>query len=110
MASLLFPRPLIVGLLFCNLWLFPLRPVFAFSSITTSKMSFQTTGDDFQSFCSSIGLSDEQASGLKPMLGTNSDNSSDAALQIACQTAQVSLGTEQVNISPLNQTVVEENW
>lgn len=109
-----FPRRLIAGLFFCNLWLVPLRPVFAFavSSVTTSKMSFQTTGDEFQSFRSSIRLSDEQASRLKSRLdqATNIDNSSNAALQIACQTAQVSLGNDQVNVSPLNQTVVEENW
>lgn len=75
-------------------------------------MAIHNTTTTFESFCGSVGLSDEQTLSFVGRLNqaTNNTSSSGAMLQDACQVAQIALGIEKVNLSPLNQTVVEENW
>lgn len=38
------------------------------------------------------------------------DGNSSTNLELACLAAQTALGVDQVDTSPLNQTVVDENW
>lgn len=64
-------------------------------------------------FCLSIGLSEEDSilvqSKLegKPPTDTTQPN---LLLDVCCLTARLLLGLEKVDLSPLNQTVVSENW
>ncbi|KAH6701360.1 hypothetical protein BKA61DRAFT_561607 [Leptodontidium sp. MPI-SDFR-AT-0119] len=66
------------------------------------------TNAAFAVFGKSIGLSELAVR----TLGDKSANISNSveALTVACQTAQESLGAAQVDTTPLNQTVVDENW
>ncbi|KAI1139188.1 Glucooligosaccharide oxidase [Hypoxylon sp. FL0543] len=67
---------------------------------------------DILSFLGSIGLSSSQSQTLKGRYDAALGNGSSPGeiLGVACQAAQESLGTAQVNISPLNQTLADENW
>ncbi|KAI1776756.1 FAD-binding domain-containing protein [Hypoxylon cercidicola] len=62
-----------------------------------------TMDDPFKSFCASVGLGDSQSQTL-------SDLSLKQRLDLACSAAQSCIGTENVDVAPLNQTVVNENW
>ena len=66
------------------------------------------TDAGFVVFGKSIGLSELAVR----TLGDKSANISNSveALTVACQTAQESLGAVQVDTTPLNQTIVDENW
>ncbi|OTA55078.1 Glucooligosaccharide oxidase [Hypoxylon sp. EC38] len=67
---------------------------------------------DILSFLGSVGLSSPQSHILKSRYDAALDdgNTPNASLGIACQAAQELLGTAQVNISPLNGTLADENW
>ncbi|CAG8981861.1 hypothetical protein HYALB_00009536 [Hymenoscyphus albidus] len=67
-----------------------------------------TTKGDFQTLASSLNIRNSQIKSLAAQYAQAS-NSADV-VQVACQTAQISLGESQVNASPINQTLVEENW
>ncbi|OTA83396.1 hypothetical protein M434DRAFT_400692 [Hypoxylon sp. CO27-5] len=70
------------------------------------------TNTDILSFLGSVGLSSSQSHTIKSQFDaalSNASNSSDI-LSVACQASQESLGAEQVDTSPLNQTLVDENW
>ncbi|RYP10040.1 hypothetical protein DL765_008239 [Monosporascus sp. GIB2] len=68
--------------------------------------------EEFSSFSSSIGLSESQSRDLKSRFYTalGYGSSPREILDIACQAAQESLGAEQVDNPPVNQTLVNENW
>ncbi|RYP70115.1 hypothetical protein DL769_005092 [Monosporascus sp. CRB-8-3] len=68
--------------------------------------------EEFSSFSSSIGLSKSQSRDLKSRFYEALCHGSPPReiLDIACQAAQESLGTEQVDSPPINQTLVNENW
>lgn len=74
--------------------------------------SLYNMSSDFSSFGESIGLSSSECSSLKAQYDEviSNPNASDIILDIACLTARVSLGSDQVDASPLNQTLVNENW
>ncbi|KAI4865259.1 FAD-binding domain-containing protein [Hypoxylon rubiginosum] len=67
---------------------------------------------NFLPFLDSIGLSSSHSETLGTLLHDARNNGSDPAaiLSVACQVARQSLGTDQVNSAPLNQTLVDENW
>lgn len=66
-------------------------------------------GTDFFSFAHRIGLSSSQSQSLKSKYDCAVSNGS-AILDVACQAARDSLGTSQVDGSPVNKTLAEENW
>ncbi|KAI1466784.1 FAD-binding domain-containing protein [Daldinia caldariorum] len=66
----------------------------------------------FDAFCSSLALSAPQVQCLKDeiaesAIGSHSDGS---GLEQACRAAEIALGHDRVDTSPLNNTVVHENW
>jgi hypothetical protein len=63
------------------------------------------TQEDFESFCKGLGLSTPDIDTLWDKLATGT-----ADIEVACLTAQAVLGEAQVEITPLNQTLVNENW
>ncbi|OTA98694.1 hypothetical protein M426DRAFT_325766 [Hypoxylon sp. CI-4A] len=77
------------------------------NSLNTSSILspiLQSMMDDrFESFCASVGLVDLQSQVL-------ADQSLEKRLELACSAAQSCIGKENVDIAPLNQTVVDENW
>ncbi|KAF3025914.1 hypothetical protein E8E14_014901 [Neopestalotiopsis sp. 37M] len=68
--------------------------------------------DSFISFAKRIGLSDSQAKVLQVRHASSSSNDSqlDANLKAACQAAQLSLGSDQVENPPEKDSLVEKNW
>ncbi|ETS75027.1 hypothetical protein PFICI_13511 [Pestalotiopsis fici W106-1] len=68
--------------------------------------------DSLASFAKRIGLSDSHAKALQSQHGSSwsNDTQPDENLKIACQVAQLILGLDQVETSPVNQTIVKENW
>ncbi|OTB15927.1 hypothetical protein K445DRAFT_317556 [Daldinia sp. EC12] len=84
--------------------------VLADSTSTTSIClgSRDKMSKEFETFYTSIGLSKEQAETLKEKYGVETPKAK--SLEAACTAAQLSLGNSQVDTSPLNQTVVGENW
>lgn len=77
----------------------------SFNADTPNASAGNHTQEDFESFCQSLGLSTSDVDTLwaKVTRGT-------ADVEVACLTAQASLGDGQVDTTPLNQTVVSENW
>ncbi|KAI0972958.1 hypothetical protein F4678DRAFT_459812 [Xylaria arbuscula] len=63
-------------------------------------------------FYRSIGLSDETVSQIQRASERSETNTAyeGSQLRLFCITAKLSLGPEKVNIPPLNESVVHENW
>ncbi|KAI8963317.1 FAD-binding domain-containing protein [Daldinia sp. FL1419] len=61
-----------------------------------------------KTFSTAIGLSEAQAETLKDKHGVETTNAN--SLQAACTAVGLSIGDSKVDTSPLNQTVVGENW
>ncbi|KAK6062797.1 Bifunctional solanapyrone synthase 4 [Seiridium cupressi] len=79
-------------------------------SLHPTRFPRQTEGAvaDFEEFARSYNLSEEQIKTLGAKY--EQANTSAEQVEVACQTAQSSLGEAQVDTSPLNQTAVQENW
>ncbi|TVY14647.1 FAD-dependent monooxygenase yanF [Lachnellula arida] len=85
--------------------------LFAFPEATLAEPTFGARHNvtDFQAFICSLGLPpNSKVQSLTENYARV--NTSTNVLEVACHTAQISLGAGQVEISPLNQTVVNENW
>ncbi|KAI0832152.1 Glucooligosaccharide oxidase [Hypoxylon sp. FL0890] len=90
----------------------------AVTSTSTAAKGSTATGQptimsaEILSFLGSIGLSSSQSQTLKGRYDAALSNGSSQSeiLGVACQAAQESLGTAQVNILPLNLTLADENW
>lgn len=63
------------------------------------------TRAEFESFCQSLGLSNSDVDVLWDKLSTGTSD-----IEAACLTAQTTLGEVQVDVTPLNKTVVNDNW
>lgn len=75
---------------------------------STSLHTRAATDADFAAFGRSIGLSESSVETLGIQYAQIS-NSVDA-LTVACQTARASLGEAQVEASPGDDDIVDENW
>ncbi|KAI1119977.1 FAD-binding domain-containing protein [Nemania abortiva] len=66
----------------------------------------------FDSFCTSIGLSNSNAQALKSKYDQASEGGLTAtkSLDLACLAAQLSLGEDNVDVSPVNKTLAGGNW
>jgi hypothetical protein len=65
-----------------------------------------TMDQPFSSFLDDIGLSGSAAEALVEKYNLNTST----PLDLACETAKQLLGSNTVDTTPLNQTLVEENW
>lgn len=79
-----------------------------FRSPIRSVVSQRSEAEDFYSFGKSLGLSDSVILPLEDDYGNATSPAKIA--QLACLVAQASIGQNQVDTPPLDQTVVEENW
>ncbi|KAK8026555.1 FAD linked oxidase-like protein [Apiospora marii] len=61
----------------------------------------------FDAFCSSLALSASQVQCLKDEIAQSASGS---GLEQACRAAEMALGHDRVDTSPLDETVVHENW
>ncbi|KAI0096162.1 FAD-binding domain-containing protein [Nemania sp. FL0031] len=66
----------------------------------------------FDSFCNSIGLSGPSAQTLKARFDEANKHGLTVAVSrdLACLAAQLSLGQDNVDVSPINQTLASKNW
>lgn len=79
------------------------------TSQTSAYLEFRDNmSEKFEAFYNSIGLSEAQAGTLKEKYGIETTDAN--SVEAACTAAQLSLGASIVDTSPLNQTVVGENW
>ncbi|KAI1413414.1 Glucooligosaccharide oxidase [Hypoxylon sp. FL1857] len=67
---------------------------------------------DILSFLHDIGLSNSQSRTIESRYhaALNNGSAPGEILGVACQAAQESLGTTQVNLTPFNQALANENW
>ncbi|KAK4222534.1 FAD binding domain-containing protein [Podospora fimiseda] len=64
--------------------------------------------NDFVTFAKSIQVPEDQIKSLSTSF--SSAKTTSAILNVACLTAKILLGEPQVDTTPLNQAVVQENW
>jgi hypothetical protein len=82
------------------------------SHISTLKFQSAMDSASVVAFSASIGLSSSDATAILSQLEDSfgSEMTSHSLLDAFCLAAQLSLGSSKVDVAPLNQTVVEDNW
>ena len=63
---------------------------------------------ELSNFAQTLGLSETQIQSLEVKYSQATTRST--IVEVACLAAQLCLGTDQVDTTPVNQTIVEENW
>lgn len=79
------------------------------TSVSPNNIQTRTTNStNFVSFGKTVGLSESAIQNLGDKFAQISNPTT--ALAIACETAQILFGVAQVEATPVDQTVVDENW
>ncbi|TVY80671.1 FAD-dependent monooxygenase yanF [Lachnellula suecica] len=79
-----------------------------FFAVVGSTIVGKQKNVDIETFGYNLGLPESEVKALANIYEEASTPSD--VLRLACQTAKLCLGQAQVNLSPLNQTLVDENW
>ncbi|KAI0145348.1 FAD-binding domain-containing protein [Xylariaceae sp. FL1272] len=82
------------------------------SEFSTTTQDQSTMENRVKSFHDSLGLSEAQAQLLRRSFEESNGKAltSEQALQMACLAGQMALGEDNVDLSPLKQTLAGENW